>query len=77
MFADSQNRVKAMALVHERLYKSQDLVRVDVPDYTLNLTDHLVRSYRTEAKAIELVLDVESVPMYRILCTELPAPFSN
>jgi two-component sensor histidine kinase len=63
IFADSQNRVKAMALVHERLYKSQDLGRVDFPGYTRNLTDHLIRSYRTESKAVELALDVEAVPM--------------
>ena len=63
IFADSQNRVKAMALVHERLYKSQDLGRVDFPGYTRNLTDHLVRSYQAESRAIQLALDVQPVPM--------------
>jgi PAS domain S-box-containing protein len=63
IFSDSQNRVKAMALVHERLYESQDLSRVDFPGYTRNLTDHLIKSYQAASKSIQLNLEVESVPM--------------
>ncbi|NLV30053.1 MAG: PAS domain-containing protein [Acidobacteria bacterium] len=62
-FKESQDRVKAMALIHERLYQSSDLARIDFSGYVRSLTGHLVRSYRVNASAIRLNLEVESVPM--------------
>ncbi len=62
-FKESQNRVKAMALIHERLYQSGDLARIDFAGYVQNLTGHLLRSYRVSANVIRLDLQVDSVPM--------------
>jgi len=60
-FRESQDRVKAMALIHERLYQSSDLAKIDFAGYVRSLTGHLVRSYK--AGAIRLNVEVESVPM--------------
>jgi PAS domain S-box-containing protein len=62
-FRESQDRVKAMALIHERLYKSSDLAKIDFAGYVRNLTGHLVRSYKVNANAIHLKLEVDPVPM--------------
>jgi PAS domain S-box-containing protein len=62
-FKESQDRVKAMALIHERLYQSPDLAKIDFAGYVRNLTGHLVRSYRVNSNAIRLNMEVESVPM--------------
>ena len=45
MFKESQNRVKSMALIHERLYQSTDLSNVDFGGYIKKLVNSLVRSY--------------------------------
>jgi two-component sensor histidine kinase len=62
-FRDSQDRVKAMALIHERLYQSSDLAKIDFAGYVRSLTGHLLRSYKVDTNAIRLTLEVESVPM--------------
>ncbi len=62
-FKESQDRVKAMALIHERLYQSGDLARIDFAGYVRNLTGHLLRSYKVSANAIRLNLEIDSVPM--------------
>ncbi|ABE51795.1 histidine kinase dimerization/phosphoacceptor domain -containing protein [Methanococcoides burtonii] len=60
-FRDSENRVRSIALIHEKLYQSKDLVSLDLADYIKDLTDHLFHSYRIDEKNIELILNVEDV----------------
>ena len=45
MFRESQNRVKSMALIHEKLYLSDDLARLDYADYVQSLATSLFQSY--------------------------------
>lgn len=56
----SQNRIKAMALVHEELYGAKDLAKIDLELYIRSLTRYLIRSYGVERR-IELKLDTEKV----------------
>jgi two-component sensor histidine kinase len=50
-----------MALVHERLYQSSDLARIDFAGYVQDVTHHLLRSYQTSQTNIRLSLDVDPV----------------
>ncbi|MBI5680894.1 MAG: GAF domain-containing protein [Methanobacterium sp.] len=45
LFRDSQNRVKTMSLVHEKLYQSEDLSVIDFEEYIKSLINDLFRSY--------------------------------
>jgi len=63
VFRDSQSRVRAMALVHERLYQSEDLARIDFAGYVRDMTSHLLRSYQSEARAIRLELEAAGVAL--------------
>ncbi|NYT20143.1 MAG: PAS domain-containing protein, partial [Methanosarcinales archaeon] len=60
-FRDSENRVRSIALIHEKLYQSKDLVSLDFADYIETLTDHLFHSYNVDQKNVKLVLNVEDV----------------
>ncbi len=61
MFKDSQNRVKSIALVHERLYQSKDLGRIDFKDYAQKLTNDLMRSYAVNQASITLENNIENI----------------
>jgi PAS domain S-box-containing protein len=61
MFKESGNRIRSMALVHEKLYQSPDLSRLDFTDYLRSLTDLLVRSYQAETSRVTLRTTVEDV----------------
>jgi len=61
MFKESRNRVKSMALIHERLYQSKDLARIDFAEYVRNLTTHLFRSYGVNTHAVGLKIAVGKI----------------
>lgn len=59
MLFDSQRRVRSMALVHERLYQSGDLGRIELGEYIQRLVGDLLRSYRyTTQIDLELAIGV-------------------
>ncbi|AXV37732.1 MAG: hypothetical protein CIT01_05735 [Methanobacterium sp. BRmetb2] len=60
---DSQNRVKSMGMVHEKLYQSDDLSKVDLEEYVNNLAVELFRSYGKSIRKIKLRVDVCKILM--------------
>ncbi|UCE21937.1 MAG: PAS domain S-box protein, partial [Candidatus Aminicenantes bacterium] len=61
LFQSSQNRVKSMALIHERLYQSKDFTRIDVAEYVQNLTNHLFITYGISKEAIKLKINIKDI----------------
>ena len=58
---ESQNRVKSMAMIHENLYKSEDLTHINFSDYILNLVSNLFFSYDIDNTQIKPILETENV----------------
>ncbi|MGA9382063.1 MAG: PAS domain S-box protein, partial [Phormidium sp.] len=63
LFTESYNRVRSMALIHEKLYQSKGLARIDAVDYILDLTDNLFRSYNVATSSVKLNLQVEHIEL--------------
>lgn len=61
LFADSQSRVRSMALIHERLYQSEDLNQVDFSQYVPSLVETLFSTYRNEDQHVSLCIEVEDL----------------
>ncbi|MBE9169179.1 CBS domain-containing protein [Pleurocapsales cyanobacterium LEGE 06147] len=60
-FKDSQNRIRSMALIHEKLYQSKDLVKIDFAEYLRDLTSNLLHSYGANAQEITLNINVNEI----------------
>ena len=58
---DSQRRVQSMALVHEQLYLTSDVARVDFADYVRSLVRGLSISYGASTTGISIGVDVEPI----------------
>ena len=63
MYRESQNRIVSMSLIHEKLYQSRDLTRIDIKDYIRDLVYGLAQSYGANVNKIALKIDVENVPL--------------
>ena len=57
---DSQNRIRSMALIHEKLYQSTDISHIDFAGYVRSLTGHLARSYLF-GHGISMRVDIDGV----------------
>ena len=62
VFKESQNRARSMALIHEKLYRSDELKEINFGEYIKNLTAELFHSYQTSS-GIKLVMDIEDVDL--------------
>ena len=61
LFQDTRDRVKSMALVHEKLYQSKDLGRVEMAEYARQLMNDLFQINGAAASKIQLRLELEPV----------------
>jgi len=61
MLKDSQNRISSMALIHERLYLSGTLSKVDLKEYVDDLVSGLFQSYGVSESRVALNINVENV----------------
>jgi two-component sensor histidine kinase len=59
MFVESQNRVRSMALVHERLYQSPNLAQVEFGKYIEQFTEQLLSTYQPSLGQVVLRVDVQ------------------
>lgn len=62
-FNDVRDRVRSMALVHEKLYQTGDLAHVNFADYTASLLQYLWRSHGALAGKVRLELAVAPVAL--------------
>lgn len=60
---ESQNRIKVMALIHEKLYRSKDFANVEFSDYIKNLVNDLFASYKVSTSRISLKMDIENISL--------------
>jgi two-component sensor histidine kinase len=75
---ESQNRVRAMALLHEKLYQSEDLAKINFTEYVHSLVANLFRSYGVKSQTIaariniaDILFDIDTVIPCGLIINEL------
>lgn len=61
LFRDARDRVRSMALVHEKLYQSEDLAQTELGTYTKNLMKELFQAHGEVSSKIRLNMQLEPV----------------
>ena len=69
-FTDTQNRIRSMALVHQKLYEARDLSHVNLKDYISDLAGLLMSGYNISKSRISLVSEMEDV--YVLIDSAIP-----
>jgi PAS domain S-box-containing protein len=76
LFTQTQNRVRAMASIHEQLYRGDDLGRVDFQQHTRDLVEHLLLVYappdvRAQVDVEQIYLGVDTAIPCSLIINEL------
>lgn len=71
MFQECQHRIRTMALVHESLYKSSDLSKIEFGSYLRSLASHLLHFNEVDTRRIRLATALEEV--YLDIQTAIPS----
>ena len=58
-----EDRIRAMSLVHEKLYRSENLSKVNFSDYVNSIASRLFQVYGTDTSAVRLSLHIKSPPL--------------
>lgn len=57
LFEESRDRVQAMALIHSRLYRSDDLAHIDFRDYLQSLLKSIALTYNRRGVSVEVKME--------------------
>lgn len=77
VLSESRNRIYSIALVHEKLYNSQDLHNIDFVDYVNDLLSYIQQAYRIEAgitfdlKIDHFLVDIDTAMRCGLIINEL------
>jgi len=63
ILAETQNRVRAMSLVHEKLYRSENISSIDFSDYTRFLASQLYSVYGVDHRRVVLHTEIDKLPL--------------
>jgi len=59
----SKSRIETMSLIHEKLYKSEDLANIDMGTYLKDLTGYLLKAYSDRIPHVNIAVTAEKVTL--------------
>lgn len=74
LFLNSQNRIKSMAMIHEKLYQSDRLSKINFSDYIKSFIEYLIQAFDFKTSNIKIIQNVEDINVtidFAIPCAQL------
>ncbi|MDD8025421.1 MAG: PAS domain-containing protein [Acidobacteriota bacterium] len=62
-YRSTYGRIRTIAMVHEKLYASSDLSRIDFGDYVQELAVHLFQFHQVDPRKVRLTTNIEKVSL--------------
>lgn len=63
IFNKSRSRIETMSMIHEKLYKSDDISRINIAIYLNDLVTHLLKAYHLNSSKIDFELNTDNILM--------------
>ncbi len=63
MFQNSRDRIKSIALVHEKMYRSTNFAQVNFADYVRSISHSLYQVHHVNPDKVDFSLDLDEVPL--------------
>lgn len=70
MFIESQTRIHSMALIHEKLYQSENIAQINFKEYIEGIVSNIFESYCIK-RNIKIDINIENIPLnidYAVPC---------
>lgn len=64
IFIESQNRIKSMSLIHEKLYQTSDLSSISLGDYVEELINYLIVTYENRSTLLSYELNSDDIILH-------------
>lgn len=61
IFHEGRNRIKTMALIHEKLYGPKDFTRINFAEYLNELSSFLLSAYKFDSQKVSFKIEIENV----------------
>ena len=77
LFDEAKNRIRSMALIHEKMYQTGDLAHIDFQDYIIDLVEDLIKTYSIncdislDIKIIKIKFDIDTLIPIGLLINEV------
>lgn len=63
VLVDSENRVKAMSIIHEMMYQTENLSSINFEEYIRNLVRYLLETHKKETLEINVIFDIANIQL--------------
>ncbi|MHC1743913.1 MAG: histidine kinase dimerization/phosphoacceptor domain -containing protein [Syntrophobacteraceae bacterium] len=63
LLRESQNRILAMAMIHERLYKSEGIQQLDFREYVTDLAREVLGSFGRQADNVSMNIEIDDITL--------------
>ncbi|MBU4535875.1 MAG: hypothetical protein KKF16_08700 [Euryarchaeota archaeon] len=63
IFLENKDKVRSMALIHEKLYQREDKKRLDFDEYIISMAQEMVQNYNSQILDVSLDFNIDKISL--------------